>query len=153
MSHIRLGSLAGYVFEGPFTLQGWRPPSKPGVYCIMYKPKPEKAPDKYAVIYVGQNMDMSKEGLPKNHDQYHCWVERAGGSAWKLFVAVYYPWADPLASNPRQLISLQNDLIAHYDPHCNPVKFDKGWQGKWVGEYTSSLTGPLSKRDANEKPI
>jgi hypothetical protein len=148
MSHIRLGSLAGYVFEGPFTLQGWKAPSKPGVYVIMYKPKPDKAPDKYAVIYVGQNMDLSKEGLPKNHEHYHCWVERAG-TPWKLHVAAYYfP-----GSNPRQLISVQNDLIAHYNPRCNPEKFDKGWQGKWVGEYTSSLTGPLTPRGANEEPI
>jgi hypothetical protein len=39
---IRLGSLAGYSFEGPLLLGGWNPPKKPGVYAIMYKADPVK---------------------------------------------------------------------------------------------------------------
>jgi hypothetical protein len=145
---IRLGSLAGYSFDGPWLLGGWNPPAKPGVYVVMYKPDPEKKPDTHAVIYVGQNMDMSKEGLPKNHSRAGCWADRAG-SPWKLHVAFYtFPGA-----TPRQLISVQTDLIAHYNPFCNEQKFDKGWQGKWIGEYTSSLTGPLQPRGADEEPI
>lgn len=144
---IRLGSLAGYSFEGPYTLATWTPPAKPGVYVIMYKPNEKKKPNTHAVIYVGQNMDLSEEGLPKNHPQAHCWAERAG-SPWKLYVAYYsFP-----GSTPRQLISVQTDLIAHYNPYCNEQKFDKGWQDKWVGEYTSSLTGPLAERGAHEEP-
>src|SRR6516164_9558559 len=50
---IRLGSLAGYPFEGPRLLAGWTPPASAAVYAIAYKPEPEAKPDKYAVIYVG----------------------------------------------------------------------------------------------------
>jgi hypothetical protein len=42
---IRLGSLAGYPFEGPRLLGGWTPPSAAAVYAIMYKPDPHKKPE------------------------------------------------------------------------------------------------------------
>ena len=37
---IRLGSLAGYPFEGPRVLGGWTPPSHPAVYVILYRADP-----------------------------------------------------------------------------------------------------------------
>src|SRR6266851_3683202 len=49
---IRLGSLAGYSFEGPYTLAGWNPIDQPGVYASMYKQE-EGGKDHYAVVYVG----------------------------------------------------------------------------------------------------
>ena len=54
---IRLGSLAGYPFEGPRLLGGWTPPASPAVYAVMYKPDPEAKPETYAVIYVGHGTD------------------------------------------------------------------------------------------------
>ena len=62
---IRLGSLAGYSFEGSLILGGWNPPKKPGVYTIMYKADPEGKPEAYSVIYVDYALDLSKAGLPK----------------------------------------------------------------------------------------
>ena len=50
---IRLGSLAGYPFEGPRVLAGWTPPAVAAVYAIVYKPEPETKAERYAVIYVG----------------------------------------------------------------------------------------------------
>lgn len=41
---IRLGSLAGYPFEGPRTLAGWIPPHSAAVYAIMTRLDPEKTP-------------------------------------------------------------------------------------------------------------
>jgi len=41
---IRLGSLAGYPFEGPRVLAGWTPPARAAVYAILYKPEPETRP-------------------------------------------------------------------------------------------------------------
>jgi len=61
---IRLGSLAGYSFEGPRILGGWTPPKRPAVFAIMYKPDPETKPDRYAVIYVGHADNMAEAGLP-----------------------------------------------------------------------------------------
>ena len=34
---IRLGSLAGYPFDGPRLLGGWTPPPAAAVYAVMYK--------------------------------------------------------------------------------------------------------------------
>ena len=41
---IRLGSLAGYPFEGPRVLAGWTPPAVAAVYAIMYRPDPDTKP-------------------------------------------------------------------------------------------------------------
>ena len=62
LAMIRLGSLAGYPFEGPRVLGGWTPPARPAVYAIMYKPDPAR--ETYAVIYVGHSDDLSAEALP-----------------------------------------------------------------------------------------
>ena len=59
---IRLGSLAGYSFEGPRLLGGFTPPEKPAVYAILYLPEPEARPDRYAVIYVDQADNLRKHG-------------------------------------------------------------------------------------------
>ena len=38
---IRLGSLAGYPFEGPRALAGWTPPTAAAVYAVVFKPEPD----------------------------------------------------------------------------------------------------------------
>jgi hypothetical protein len=48
---IRLGSLAGYPFEGPRLLTGWTPPAAPAVYAILCQPDPDTGPNRYAAIY------------------------------------------------------------------------------------------------------
>ena len=75
---IRLGSLAGYPFEGPRVLAGWTPPQAASVYVIAYKPDPETKPDKYAIIYVGHSDDLTAERFPFQHPRAHCWIRRAG---------------------------------------------------------------------------
>ena len=86
---IRLGSLAGYPFEGPRLLGGWTPPARPAVYAICYKPEPDTKPDRYAVIYVGHSDDLSAERFPFQHPRAHCWVRRASGPV--LGAEVYSP--------------------------------------------------------------
>lgn len=145
---IRLGSLAGYSFEGPRILGGWTPPSRPAVFAILYKPDPETKPDRYAVIYVGHSDNLAEEGLPFKHPRANCWIERAS-SKWKLHICTYevVGWGRP----HREMIA--NELTAIYDPHCNVQKFDKAWKDEWIGEYTSELTGPLAKRGPDEAPL
>ena len=55
---IRLGSLAGYPFEGPRVLAGWTVPPVPAVYAVMYKP--DEDAESYAVIYVGHTEDLRR---------------------------------------------------------------------------------------------
>ena len=64
---IRLGSLAGYPFEGPRLLGGWTPPQAAAVYAILYKPDPDARPDRYAVIYVDHSDNLSAERFPFQH--------------------------------------------------------------------------------------
>lgn len=145
---IRLGSLAGYSFEGPRLLGGWTPPNRPAVYVIMYKPDPETKPDRYAVIYVDHADDLAEAGLPFKHPKSNSWIERAG-TKWKLHIATYevVGWS----RSHREMIA--NELAAVYDPHCNDRKFDKAWKDEWIGEYSSELTGPLAKRGPDEAPL
>ncbi len=146
---IRLGTLAGYSFEGPRLLGGWTPPENPAVYAILYKPEPDTKPDKYAVIYVGHCDNLAEEGLPFKHPRAHCWVQRAG-SKWKVHIATLDA---PGAERPhRKLIA--EELTAIYNPHCNVQKYDKSWKDEWIGEYTDTPTaGPLSKRGPDELPL
>ena len=72
---IRLGSLAGYPFEGPRLLGGWTPPARPAVYAILYRPEPVS--ERYAVSYVGHADDLSTEGLPFSHPAASCWIALA----------------------------------------------------------------------------
>lgn len=144
---IRLGSLAGYSFEGPRILGGWTPPKRPAVFAIMYKPDAEKKPDRYAVIYVGHADNMAEAGLPFKHPRSNCWIARAG-SRWKLHICTYEVdgWGRP----HREMIS--QELTAVYNPHCNEQKYDKAWKDEWIGAYESELTGPLAQRGPDEGP-
>ena len=85
---IRLGSLAGYPFEGPRLLGGWTPPAAAAVYAILYKPEPDTKPERYAVIYVSHADDLTAEHFPFQHPAASCWVRRAG-SRWKVYICTY----------------------------------------------------------------
>ena len=125
---IRLGSLAGYPFEGPRLLGGWTPPRAPAVYAIAYKPEPEKKPEHYAVIYVGHAGDLSAARFPSRHPRAACWVKRAG-SVWKLYVCTYQvPGGTP--AHREQIV---RELIAVYRPGCNERRYEPAWKDEWIG--------------------
>jgi hypothetical protein len=143
---IRLGSLAGYSFEGPSLLGGWTPPDQPGLYVLMYKPDPEGKPDTYAVIYVGHSDNLADEGFPWKHPAAHCWAERAG-SKWQVYVSFFHPPGG--TRTHREAIA--RELIAVYDPACNPERYDRAWRAEWIGEYDTDGTGPLAPRGADHE--
>ena len=81
---IRLGSLAGYPFEGPRVLGGLDPAGRSGgLRRSCTSPTPRRGPRRYAVIYVGHADDLSAERFPFNHPRAPCWIQRAG-SRWKV---------------------------------------------------------------------
>jgi hypothetical protein len=134
---IRLGSLAGYPFEGPRVLAGWTPPAIPAVYAVLYRPDPSS--QQYAVMYVGHSADLSTEPFPFRHPRAACWVERAG-SKWKVFIATYEV-PGGLASHRELIVS---ELAAVYQPSCNEQQFDQAWQDHWIGSYEAPTTAPLA---------
>ncbi|HKE66361.1 MAG TPA: hypothetical protein VKB59_17140 [Micromonosporaceae bacterium] len=136
---IRLGSLAGYPFEGPRVLAGWTPPESPAVYAIMYKPDAVKKPETYAVIYVGHAEDLSAERFPFSHPRAACWTERAG-SRWAVYIATY----EVPGGLPSHRKQIAQELCSIYHPKCNEQQFDRSWQDHWIGEYTAPTAGPLT---------
>jgi len=136
---IRLGSLAGYPFEGPRALAGWTPSAQAAVYAIVYKPDPESKPDRYAVTYVGHADDLSSERFPFNHPRAACWVRRAG-SRFKVYICIYEV-PGGLRSHREQIA---RELTAIYRPSCNSEHFDAAWKDEWIGEYKTPTTGPLT---------
>jgi len=123
---IRLGSLAGYPFEGPRLLGGWTPPAVAAVYAIAYKPD-ERHPDRYAVIYVDQSGDLTAERFPFKHPRSPCWVQRAG-SRWKLHVC----WYEVPGGGQSHREQITSELIAIYRPGCNESQYENVWQDTWI---------------------
>ena len=145
---IRLGSLAGYPFEGPRALGGWTPPARPAVYAICYRSEPEGKPDQYAVTYVGHSDDLATEGFPFHHPQAPCWIERAG-SRWKVFICTYEV-PGGLRSHREQIA---RELASVYQPGCNTERYDPAWKDEWIGEYSAPTAGPLTTaRDPGYDP-
>lgn len=136
---IRLGSLAGYPFEGPRVLGGWTPPNTAAVYAILLKPAPDTKPQEFAVIYVGHADDLSRAGFPFKHPAAASWVKRAG-DRWKLHICVY----EVPGGLPSHREQIARELVAIYRPGCNPVQYDQAWKDEWIGEYNAPTTGPLT---------
>jgi hypothetical protein len=134
---IRLGSLAGYPFEGPRVLAGWTPPGVAAVYAVVYKPEP--ATETYAVIYVDHSDDLSTERLPFNHPRAACWIKRAG-DRYKLSICTYEV-PGGLRSHREQIA---HELTAIYRPGCNLDQYDNAWKDEWIGEYSAPTAGPLT---------
>lgn len=132
---IRLGSLAGYPFEGPRLLAGWTPPSTPAVYAILYKPDPEAKPEQYAVCYVGHTDDLTTERFPFQHSRSACWIRRAG-SKWKVYICTY-EIPGGTTGHREQIV---RELTASYQPSCNDRQYDPSWKDEWIGRQTR-LTG------------
>ena len=145
---IRLGSLAGYSFEGPRLLGGWTPPASPPVNPIANKPEPETKPETYAVIYVGHAEDLSAEQFPFNHPRAACWIKRAG-NRWQVYICTYEV-PGGLRSHREQIAQ---ELAAIYHPSCNEQRYEPSWQDHWIGEYTAPTMGPLTtSRDPGGEP-
>jgi hypothetical protein len=138
---IRLGSLAGYPFEGPRVLAGWTPPERAAVFVVMYKPESQAKPEEYGVLFVGHSEDLSRERLPFNHARAACWLERVNGKRFELYIATYE--APGAVTAHREQIA--KELIAIYRPGCNLEQYDQAWEEHWIGEYqTPGTTGPLT---------
>lgn len=138
---IRLGSLAGYAFEGPRVLAGWTPPAVPAVYAVLYSADPGRAgSERLAVCYVGQSSDLSTEGFPFRHSAAPCWISRADNK-FQLRIATFEV-PGGTAAHRQQIVQ---ELVAVYHPSCNGQQYDQAWEPHWIGEYQApNTTGPLT---------
>ena len=136
---IRLGSLAGYPFEGPRVLGGWTPPERPAVYAILYRADPVGKPHDFAVIDVDEADDLSTARLPFGHPRARCW-ERRADDKWGLHICTYEV-SGGTAAHRQQIVK---ELIAVYQPGCAPEQYDLAWEDEWIGSYEAPTTGPLT---------
>ena len=125
---IRLGSLAGYPFEGPRLLAGWTPPARPAVYAILYQPEPDTRQSQYAVVYVGHADDLSAERFPFQHPRAPCWIKRAG-SKWKVYICTY----EVPGGTRSHREQIARELTAIYHPGCNDQQYDPSCKDEWIG--------------------
>jgi hypothetical protein len=144
---IRLGSLAGYPFEGPRVLAGWTAPARPAVFAVMYKPEPDERSERYAVIYVDCAEDLSAQRFPFQHRRAPCWIKRAG-DRYRLYIATY----EVPGGLPAHREQIANELRAVYRPGCNDTEYGPAWKDEWIGEYSAPTTGPLTtSREPDER--
>lgn len=144
---IRLGSLAGYPFEGPRVLGGWQPPTVGAVYAILYRADPEGKPQDFAVIDVDHADDLSETKLPFGHPRAKCW-ERRAGNKWGVHIATYVVPGGKTAHREQ----IVKELLAVYNPGCAPEQYDQAWEDEWIQTYDApNTTGPLTtSRDAKD---
>lgn len=128
-------------------LAGFTPPERPAVYAILYRPEPERNPERYGVLYVAHSEDLSKERLPFNHPAAPCWLERVDGDRFRLHICFLEA---PGAEAPHRE-QIMRELVAIYKPGCNPEQYDQSWRDQWIGDYKAPTTGPLTtKRSPSE---
>lgn len=137
---IRLGSLAGYAFEGPRALAGWTPAAVPAVFAIMAKDNPDR-PQEMSVIYVGHSDDLSTEGFPFKHPRSSAWIKRAGGK-YNLHAC----WLEVPGGTRAHREQITQELLAVYAPTCNTEKFDNSWKAEWIGDYSTPVTDALTTK-------
>ncbi len=137
---IRLGSLAGYAFEGPRALAGWTPSAVPAVYAIMAKDNPDR-PQEMSVIYVGHSDDLSSEGFPFKHPRSAAWIKRAGGK-YNLHAC----WLEVPGGTRAHREQISQELLAVYAPTCNTEKYDNAWKAEWIGDYSTPVTDALTTK-------
>ncbi|HEX9515556.1 MAG TPA: hypothetical protein VF940_05195 [Streptosporangiaceae bacterium] len=142
---IRLGSAAGYPFEGPRLLAGWTPPAGAAVFAILYRPDPDARPGRYAVSYVEHSDDLSAERFPFNHPRSPCWVRRAG-DRWKVYIATY----KVPGGGPAHREQIARELVAVYGPRCNSQQYDQAWKDEWIGDYTAPTTNSVTRRGPDQ---
>ena len=134
---IRLGSLAGYPFEGPRLLGGWTAPQAAAVWAVVYKPEPDTRPQRYAVIDAGHSDDLSAERFPFGHPRARCW-ERRAGSRWKVYICTY----EVPGGGRGHREQITRELLAVYRPRCNPDRYDPAWKDEWIGSASPGGTTP-----------
>jgi len=137
---IRLGSLAGYPFEGPRVLGGWQPKPHAAVFVILYRDDPEGKPNDFAVIDVDHAENLVDTKLPFGHPRSKCWEKRAG-TKWGVHIATYEV-PGGTAAHREQIVK---ELLAVYKPGCAPDQYDQAWDNNWIGSYDApNTTAPLT---------
>ena len=137
---IRLGSLAGYPFEGPRVLGGWTPPAEPrGVRDRVQAGARDQA------RHVRGDLRRPRRRPVRRAASRSTTPARDAGSGGRAAAgsSTSAPTRCP-AGCPRTGSRSPRSSVAIYHPSCNEQQYDRSWKDEWIGEYTAPTTGPLT---------
>ena len=129
---IRLGSLAGYPFEGPRVLAGWTPPAAPAVYAIVVQARAghqARAVRRHLRRPLRRPVHRAVPVPATRGRRAGCGGPATGGSSTSARTRC----PGGLRSHREQIA---RELTAIYHPSCNTEQYDQAWKDEWIGEYT-----------------
>ena len=143
---IRLGSLAGYPFDGPRLLAaGHRRRSR---RCTRSCTSPSRRRRTTRSSTSATPTTCPPQRFPFKHPRAACWIQRAG-SKWKVYVCSYEVPGGTRAHREQ----IARELIAVYRPSCNEQQYDHAWKDEWIGEYSAApTTAPVTRRGPDQRP-
>ena len=128
---IRLGSLAGYPFEGPRLLGGWTPPAgrRRVRDHVQARPGDQAGP-------VRGHLRRPLRGPVRRALPVPAPARRllgaAGPATWKVYICTYEVPGGTAAHREQIARELDRDLPAG----CNEQQYDQAWKDEWIGEYS-----------------
>ncbi|HEY2693059.1 MAG TPA: hypothetical protein VGJ50_31795, partial [Streptosporangiaceae bacterium] len=68
---------------------------------------------------------------------------------WKVYICTY----EVPGGGPAHREQIARELTAIYRPSCNIRQYDQAWKDHWIGEYSAPTTGPVARRDPDQRPL
>jgi len=106
--------MAHKVFDGPFPIDGWTPPARAGVFCIMV-PDSRCVPP-YRPVYFGESSNLAQRVFPGPQQGRASWLDIAD---YDLSVYVAAHWMPQSTLDERKAV--ERELVQLCQPECNEV--------------------------------
>ena len=106
--------LAHKLFEGPFSITGWTPPARAGVFCIMV-PDARCVPP-FRPVYFGESSNLAERAFPGAQHGRASWLDIAD---YDLTIYVAALWMPQSTLDERKAVERQ--LVQFCQPECNEV--------------------------------
>ena len=145
---IRLGSLAGYPFEGPRLLGGVDGAGGGGGLRDRLQARTGRQTGPVRGHLRRSLRQPLRRAIPVQAPAASCWVKRAG-DRWKVYICTYTVPGG--GRSHRELIA--RELTAIYHPSCNSQQYDRSWKDEWIGEYDAPTTRPLTTSRGPPAPL
>ena len=125
---IRLGSLAGYPFEGPRVLAGWTPPPvRRGVRDPLQARPGEQAGAVRGHLRRARRRPV-RRALPVPAPE-----RPLLGPPGRLPVEGVHRTYEVPGGTPPHREQISRELTAIYHPGCNTQQYDQSWREEWIG--------------------
>ena len=147
---IRLGSLAGYPFEGPRVLGGLDAARRsPAVYAIMYRPEPE-TPARPVRRHLRRPLRRPVGRAVPVPPPARRVLDRARRRPVEGATSARYEVPGGLRSHREQIA---RELAAVYRPGCNEQQYERRGRTSGSASTTRRPTGPLDHRAARDPHV